>query len=118
MTLDYFEAHLLKEAYCCIQYMLPFPIDLKMLIAESNIKPGRFTAGYKYLFGQTPGQHKAETILRYKNMRLKKGVSNKTIANELRYKFTSDAVKMYQSKLLNNSLSIARELPLHKRTTL
>lgn len=105
MILTHFEAHLLKEAYCCIQYMLPFPVDLKMLITESNMESKRFTAGYKHLFGQTPTQHKAESILRYKNMRLKKGVSNKSIKHELGYKLVSDAIKVYQNKIVNTSSS-------------
>ena len=96
MTLNYFEAHLLKEAYCCIQYMLPFPIDLNLLISESNIPSSRFNLGYKQLFGQTPAQHRATAIVRYTNMRLKKGAAMKTIANELGYKRTYYFAKTYE----------------------
>jgi AraC-like DNA-binding protein len=90
------ESPLLMEVFCCINYMLPIPTGLSLVILQSQISEDRFSGCYKYLFGQTPASHRRSVMLRYVETRLQRGSDLGDVAEELGYCSTDHFIKTYR----------------------
>jgi len=96
MPLTNYEKHLIKEVHYQITTHMPTPINLSLLIAETNISPTTFIKGYKSLFSKTPSQHRIEVMMQYSEKRLLEGAQVKQVAIELGYSTAQNFSRIFK----------------------
>jgi AraC-like DNA-binding protein len=96
MSPKHYDMQLIREVHYQITHSIPLPINLALLISETNISPTTFIKYYRQMFNTTPALHRLELMMEYAEKRLKEGEPIKKVAHELGYTNTQNFSRVFK----------------------
>jgi AraC-like DNA-binding protein len=96
MSPKHYDMQLIKEVHYQITHSILVPLNLTMLISETNISAATFIKYYKEMYDKTPAQHRLQVMMQYAESQLKEGIPVKKVAYDLGYSTAQNFSRVFK----------------------